>query len=190
MATLGDLVNNAQTDKNTVHSYLPLYQRLLVGKRETARNILEVGVCNGGSVKLWNDFFVNADIYGIDVMHESEMWEGIKNQPRIHLCTSTDGYNQDFINNRFVKNNIKFDFILDDGWHTLDSQRMFIRAYLPLLADNGILIVEDISSWDWIEILKNEVPEELKKYVRAYDLRPLKGRYDDIVFTIDRANTW
>lgn len=56
------------------------------------------------------------------------------------------------------------------------------------MTNDGILIIEDIQSWDWIEILKNEVPENLRKFVRAYDLRPIKKRYDDIVFTIDKFN--
>ena len=35
---LVDLVNNSKTDRNTVHSYLPLYQQLLINKKETAKN--------------------------------------------------------------------------------------------------------------------------------------------------------
>jgi hypothetical protein len=46
---LEELVDNSRTDKNTVHSYLPLYQDLLINKRETAKNVLEVGIDRGGS---------------------------------------------------------------------------------------------------------------------------------------------
>jgi hypothetical protein len=45
-----------------------------------------------------------------------------------------------------------------------------------------------VQSWDWIDILKNEVSEHLKQYIKVYDLRENKGRYDDIVFTIDKLN--
>jgi hypothetical protein len=55
------------------------------------------------------------------------------------------------------------------------------------MTDDGILIVEDVQSWDWIEILTNEVPEHLKQFIKVYDLRKNKNRYDDIVFTIDRT---
>ena len=54
--SLLEFVNDDKTDKNTVHSYLPLYQKLLESKKETAKNVLEVGMLNGGSIKLWNDF--------------------------------------------------------------------------------------------------------------------------------------
>ena len=56
------------------------------------------------------------------------------------------------------------------------------------MTDDGILIIEDVQDWDWINILKNEVPAELKQYIKVYDLRANKNRYDDIVFTIDKFN--
>jgi hypothetical protein len=55
------------------------------------------------------------------------------------------------------------------------------------MADDGILIIEDVQQIEWIEILKNEVPESLKPYIHVYDLRENKNRYDDIVFTIDKT---
>ena len=61
--SLEEIVDNSRTDKNTVHSYLPLYQQLLINKKETAKNVLEVGIQNGGSIKLWSDFFKNATVY-------------------------------------------------------------------------------------------------------------------------------
>jgi hypothetical protein len=78
--------------------------------------------------------------------------------------------------------------MLDDGPHTLESMKQFIRLYSQLMTDDGILIVEDVQSWDWIDILKNEVPEHLKQYIKVHDLRHVKQRYDDIVFTIDKFN--
>jgi hypothetical protein len=56
------------------------------------------------------------------------------------------------------------------------------------MTDDGILIIEDVQSLDWIYTLKNEVPENLKKFIKVYDLRRNKNRYDDIVFTIDKSN--
>ena len=182
-----DLADNTKTDKNTLHSYLPLYQALLASKRDTARNVLEVGIYNGGSIKLWSEFFTNATVYGVDVMPESYVWEEIKNKENIRLLTGTDAYDQTILKTHFVEKNIKFDFVLDDGPHSLETQRKFIQMYLPLLAEDGILIIEDIQSIDWIRVLRNEVPASLQKCVMVYDLRANKGRSDDIVFTVDRA---
>jgi len=42
--SLIDLVDNSRTDKNTIHSYLEIYQELLSRKRDTAKNVLEIGI--------------------------------------------------------------------------------------------------------------------------------------------------
>ena len=184
---LEEIVDNSRTDKNTAHSYLPLYQKLLFSKKETAKNILEVGIYNGGSIKLWHDYFQNATIYGLDIRKMCDIWDGIKNNKRIQLCIF-DAYDDILFKTQLLDKNIKFDFMLDDGPHSLESMKKFINLYSQLMTDDGILIIEDVQSWDWIDILKNEVPENLKQFIKTYDLRPNKNRYDDIVFTIDKSN--
>lgn len=191
--SLLELVDNQRTDKNTCHSYLELYQTLLENKKESAKNILEIGIgdyyqgiTNGGSIKLWNDFFINANIYALDILPIDTVWDGIKNNKKIILYTSIDAYNEEFVENEFLNKNIKFDFILDDGPHSLESMIKFIKLYSQVMTDDGILIIEDIQDWSWIEILRNEVPLHLKQFIQAYDLRYIKNRYDDIVFTINK----
>jgi len=186
--SLAELADNSRTDKNTTHSYLPLYQTLLESKKETALNVLEVGIDRGGSIKFWSDFFINANVYGLDIMNINNVWNDIKHNPKIILYTSIDAYNHEFFISHFLNKTIKFDFMLDDGPHTLESMIQFIKLYSQIMTDDGILIIEDVQSWDWIDILKNEVPEHLKQFIKIYDLRPNKNRYDDIVFTIDRSN--
>ena len=185
--SLIEIVDNSKTDKNTTHAYLPLYQQLLANKKETATNILEIGVKHGGSIKLWHDFFTNATIYGLDIIPIRDIWAEIKNKHRIKLGRF-DAYDTIFFTNNFLNKNIKFDFMLDDGPHTLESMLQFIKLYSQVMKDDGILIIEDVQSIDWIFLLRNEVPEHLKHFVKVYDLRDIKNRYDDIVFTIDRTN--
>lgn len=183
--SLEALADNTRTDKNTTHSYLPLYENLLVGKRDTARNVLEVGIYQGGSIKLWSDYFSSATVHAVDIMDDRNVWEAIKHNERIVLYTNSDAYCNEFFAANF--SNIKFDVLLDDGPHTLESMKSFIRLYSQIMADDAILIIEDVQSWDWIELLKKEVPENLKHFIKVYDLRPNKKRYDDIVFTINKS---
>jgi len=189
--SLIDIVDNFNTDKNTTHSYLELYQELLFNKKETAKNVLEIGIGdfgekNGGSIKLWKDFFTNATIYGLDILSIERVIDELINNERVVLYTSTDAYNEDFFNTTFLSKNIQFDFMLDDGPHTLNSMIQFIKLYSQIMTDDGILIIEDVQSMDWIDILKSVVPEHLQQYVKVYDLRTNKNRYDDIVFTINK----
>ena len=192
---LSSLVDNNRTDKNTMHSYLDLYERLLSNKKNTAKNVLEIGIgdgyaCigNGGSIMLWHDYFQNATVHALDIQNINKIWDELKNNERIKLYTSTNAYDEKKFKENFLDKNIKCDFMLDDGLHTLESMKQFITLYSQLMTDDGILIIEDVQRWEWIDILKNHVPEPLKEYVKVYDLRANKNRYDDIVFTIDKSS--
>ena len=189
---LVDLVNDLKTDKNTSHSYLQLYNQLLLAKKNSAQNVLEIGIGdfgekNGGSIKLWRDYFTNAKIFGLDILPITRVMDELINDSRVVLYTETDAYNEDFFITHFLNKNIRFDFMLDDGPHTLESMKQFIKLYSQIMTNDGILIIEDVQSWDWIEILENVVPDHLKEFVKVYDLRSNKNRYDDIVFTIDKS---
>lgn len=189
LINLIDLVDNNITDKNTIHSYLDLYQLLFKNKRLTAKNILEVGIFNGGSIKLWNDFFTNANIYGIDICEYKKIYNDLfKYNDNVILLCNSNAYDYDFFNHNFLLKNIKFDIVIDDGPHTLDSMISFIKLYSQILTDNGILIIEDIQDILWLDILINNTPDDLKKYIKIYDLRDNKNRYDDIIFSIDKYN--
>ena len=183
--TLTDLVDNSKTDKLTDHYYLDLYEKLLCNKKETAKNVLEIGIDRGGSIKLWSDYFINATVYGIDTMHINSVWDEII-KDKIILYTLTNAYDEEFVKGQFFDKNIKFDFLLDDGPHNIECMQEFIRLYSQIMADDGILIIEDVQDWSWIETLTNAVPEHLKEFVKVYDLRFYRNQYDNIVFTIDK----
>jgi hypothetical protein len=187
--SLLELVDDAQTDKNTVHSYLDLYQTLLEEKQHTAKNVLEIGINTGGSIQMWSRFFTNATVYGMDTIHESRINCDIKNKSNIVLLTSMDAYSDEVFTNQILERGVKFDFMLDDGPHTYGSFVRFIALYSQVMTDDGLLVIEDVQDWGWIDSLKSEVPEHLKQYIKVYDLRENKGRYDDIVFTIDKRLT-
>lgn len=176
------------TDKITHHTYLPVYDGIFPRIRDSARNILEIGVWIGASLPLWRNYFSNAKIFAVDI-HEKDFLtiEEIKNDSNIVLHMPADGYDSQFIYREFISKGVVFDLILDDGPHTLESQIECINKYLPLLAENGILVIEDIASFDFLKVLFDAVPESLRKHVRAYDLRKFKNRADDLLFIIDKG---
>lgn len=188
--SLEEIVDNTRTDKNTVHSYLQLYQNLLIKKKESALNVLEVGICLGGSIKLWSDFFTNATVHALDIgdVNTDGVWDDIINKDNIILYTSTDAYDEDLFTKNFLDKGIKCDFMLDDGPHHLDKMIKFIKMYSQIMTDDGILIIEDLQEINWVHILSANVPDELKPYIKIFDLRYVKGRHDDIVFVIDKLN--
>jgi predicted O-methyltransferase YrrM len=185
--SLIDLVDNSRTDKNTVHAYLDLYQKLLEGKKNTAKNILEVGIGGGGSIQLWNDYFLNANIYSIDITPLNWVFEKLLPLDRVTLYTGLDAYDEMIFNSYFYKKKLMFDMILDDGAHTLETMIKFVELYSKILNEDGILIIEDIPDIEWIDSLIKCTPEYLKKYIEVYDLRNVKNRFDDIVFVINKT---
>ena len=118
-------------------------------------------------------------------MPVNAIWDEIKNNNRISVYHSSDAYEEKFFNDNFLNKDIKFDIMIDDGPHTLESMLTFIKLYSNVLANDGILVIEDIQSIDWIPILTNEVPDNLKKFIQVYDLRSIKNRYDDLMFVIN-----
>ena len=184
--SLQELVNNSRTDKNTTHTYLPLYNVLLDRLKDTAQNVLEIGVQTGGSIQLWKNYFSNAKVYGLDILPRHSLPQDIFEDSRIIMNVGIDAYDTKFFQETFLDTHLQFDFMLDDGPHTLESQIQFIKLYSQLLTENGILIIEDVQSMDWISRLVEETPDHLKQYIQTYDLRKNKNRYDDIVFTIDK----
>lgn len=185
--SLTQLIDNRYTDKDTTHSYLDTYESLFSQKKDSATNVLEVGIQHGGSIKLWSDYFTNATIYGLDVATGNEIHTDIKNNERIKLFTRTDAYDSTFFSDNLLQYSGSFDILIDDGPHTLESMMKFIALYTQLLTDDGVLVIEDVQDINWAYTLKERVPNKLREYVEIYDLRGNKNRYDDILFVINKS---
>ena len=167
------LIDNTLTDKNTSHSYLPIYEELFAPFRTTCSNILEVGIFDGGSMKLWHDYFPNANVYGFDLNMSRNKYVP---PPRVHL-SEEDAYQVEVVK-RF--NPGSFDVVIDDGWHTLESMCAFAGLYHRLVRPGGYLIVEDLQEVAWAETIQMHLPDSMK--IRVVDRTAVKGRHDDILF--------
>ena len=165
------------TDKHTVHSYAEVYEQLLTPRAESSTNVLEIGVYKGGSIKVWETFFQQAHIYGVDI-NVSKVQASLKLGPRVHIMKA-DAYDP-----IFASSLPDFDVVIDDGPHTLVSMKQCLQLYAPKLKRGGILVIEDISDLTWIDELKKEVSPDL--HVSFQDRRSLKNRSDDILLIVER----
>jgi len=166
-----------QSDKGTTHDYLNgYYNQAFTPYKNTPIKLLEIGIHKGASLVLWNSFFTNAKIVGLD----NEDWNVIEEENTIiKIC---DAYSDDIIN--FFSDE-EFDFIIDDGPHTLKSQLITIQKYLPKVKKGGKLIIEDIQSdLDLLELVG--VASDADLQFDIFDLRNNKGRYDDIILQITK----
>lgn len=176
MFTYMDAFLSDSTDKHTVHSYAQVYERLFAPLRESCAAILEIGVQHGGSMRLWNGYFHNAIVYGLDTnVYQNQCREFA---PRVRLIQA-NAYTPECAAT-FAPASL--DIVIDDGPHTLESMCLAISLYLPAVRPGGYLIIEDIQSMDWIPVLRAQVPQGVE--VTVEDRRAIKGRYDDVLLIL------
>lgn len=168
------------TDKSWSHQYIHVYQALFEPIRLSVCNVLEIGVWDGDSLKMWRDYFAGAHVYGVDVEDKSEKLAGEERITFVH----SDAYTEETVNTY----KMKFDVIVDDGPHTLQSQIYCARHYSSLLNDNGIMVIEDIPSPEWIPQIADAVPDQFKPFMYGIDRRIAPNRNssnDELMFVID-----
>jgi len=174
------------TDKDTTHDYIrSYYNNEFTSIRSDEIRILEIGIASGGSIKLWADWFVNGNIYGVDVA----------NNINEHVNNTILYFNDAYVPETLLmfEDNF-FDYIIDDGPHTLESQLNFIKLWFSKIKSGGKLIIEDVQDADWIPLFESYI-EKLKASGRmspsdcefkTFDFRANKNRYDDIIFEITK----
>jgi cephalosporin hydroxylase len=169
------------TDKETVHKYGLVYDKLLYKKE--LRTIVEVGVLWGGSVLSWARAYPNTNVYGIDV----------------DITKATSDLNQYFSKNvTLLKGDAysgkianlfsSIDLFVDDGPHTVESQVAAINLYMPKMSSTGLFIIEDVQSAEDCQVFMDALPDKLIPCATVYDLSEKTGRYDDRLFVVDMSN--
>ena len=100
-----------------------------------------------------------------------------------------DGYNDTTVQKFKEEVPDGFDVIIDDGPHTLQSQVFAVNSYFPMLKPGGILIIEDIQDSNHLDILTDCLEDCYFDNVRTFDVRRIKGRYDDLIWTVTKPDT-
>jgi cephalosporin hydroxylase len=165
-------------DKGTVHSYIEVYEEILAPYRNTARNILEVGLMNGESLRMWDEYF-KGYVFGIDcsikpIGGKADLTKAIEEGLYISIGDATDPATVE----RFYKG-LKFDVIIEDAGHSIEQQLTIYNTLESYLNEGGIYIVEDVQDIDndygFFGLIGNE---------EVIDRRKIKGRYDDVLVII------
>ena len=121
------------------HSYTPFYHKLFA--QMPVFRLLELGVYLGASLKMWRDYFPQAEIFGIDIRPEYMLFD----HPRITTMQAdvSSGRELSWVAHSMGGN---FDVIIDDATHEISDQATAIAALMPLLAPRGLYIIEDVAN--------------------------------------------
>ena len=157
------------TDKTPLisHSYTPYYYELLKDRR--VKKVLEIGIAQGGSLRMWQEFFPEAEIYGLDNLEYGVM----VNEGRIKSFICDQG-NEESLRAAAASVGGGCDLIIDDGSHNIAHQILTPKILIPLLlSPDGLYIIEDVMYPD--AVLPNLTYEyEMKEFVN-----PNPTIYDD-----------
>jgi len=176
--------NPRGTDKGDFKTYVRGFYETEFNRRRFDKNrLLEIGVRSGASLALWANYFKDTEIIGVDVENvgtdAGPVQEYLDYESITFVCG--DAYSQQFSHSLPGK----FSIMIDDGPHSLASQKRFLELYLPRLEEGGVLIIEDIQREyrDSYQLMK-ALPGGDKCTFEIYDFRARSRTGDDFLFVV------
>lgn len=142
MMNLNDLAIKHNTDKSTLnHGYTKWYDMLFSNIREEPLTIVEIGVWEGASLRMWREYFPNATITGVDKVDREIQVDGVD----IIICGQDD---PDLIST--LPNPI--DILIDDASHINSLTVQTFQNLFPLIkSGGGMYVIEDLqTSYDQV----------------------------------------
>jgi predicted O-methyltransferase YrrM len=167
---------NNISESRHCHPYTLFYHSLFQGKRNDPLDIAELGILNGSSLLMWQEYFSNAKIYGFENnLFLIDQFQRNHNNDRISL-SEIDVTNKNSISDNFQKMNQTYDIIIEDTTHQFEDQIRVIENVYDFLKPGGVLIIEDI--------FKSYKEED---YIQR--LQPILHHFQDYYFiSLDHTN--
>ena len=175
-SSLDELFSHYGTDKseyskdkkNKTHGFSKYYEKHLSFLKDKKIKILEIGSFSGASAAAFSKYFLNSEIYCLDINISNFKYYSKK----IHVF-GFDSSNSKMVTSFIKKINLKetfkyFDIIIDDGSHKQSDQLKALNHFYQYLVDGGFYVIEDYKFPDYFKHL-NDVKDikinELANYV-------------------------
>ena len=139
---LNELAEKYGTDKGSSgHGYMKYYETHFAEYKDIALDVMEIGVREGNSLLVWNDYFTRADITGVDNNAEGKtpqkLW-GNKDHGKITIK---------FLDQTKVAeayDDSTFDIVIDDASHISSLTIETFKTMWPLVDKGGMYVIEDM----------------------------------------------
>ena len=185
--TLDEIMVGCESDKATVFTrtfakpkgYTVHYERTFSSLRMHHLKLIEIGVGGGESIQGWLQYFQNGQIYGIDVVHNTNPYNtdftdvhprynfihADQSDPTMWACLNADtGGN--------------WDIVIDDGSHTPEDIINAFEAGWQFMRSGGYWCVEDLgcgfksegypSHLEWLGMIMNNINQGHKDVESLY----------------------
>jgi len=159
---LDELATKYGTDKRILnHGYTRIYDKFFNPIRNDVKNIVEVGIFDGASLRTWRDYFPNAIVHGLDIGEKSV--NCVSGEERIK-STLISGCNPEYWNNL----DFKADIIIDDGSHVVEEQVEMLKVAWDSLRPGGYYVIEDTHS-SFFNVYKQNTSNVNGFYTHIFD---------------------
>lgn len=144
--TLAEIGTSFDTDKTHSPGYIENYERHLEHLRDQPVRLLELGVYHGGSLLMWNEYFHQGRIVGVDrspnplktLPDRVRFYQGSQDDPELLERVAAENARQGF------------DIIIDDAAHIGTVARTsFCTLFDRHMRSGGIYVVEDWGTGYW-----------------------------------------
>jgi hypothetical protein len=138
--SLGLLTKAARnTDKGpSLHNYTEIYERLFFQWKDDPIKILEIGIAEGGSLTMWQEYFPKARIFAVDIANKSQF-----DNDRVTTLVADQG-NRDHLRKVVEAAGGDIDILLDDGGHSMEQQQVSLGYLFKFVRPGGYYVIEDV----------------------------------------------
>ena len=136
------------TDKSSVrdsdgglsiaHDYLRHYDFLFRQFRGEKFSLIELGCLSGASLRMWEQYFPEAEIYGVDLDETTKKNE----KGRVHIVIG-DATSQETFDTLKAETGGAF-IIIDDASHAWGDQRRSFELFWDMVKPGGFYVIEDL----------------------------------------------
>ena len=127
------------------HHYFEIYHRHFERFRGTKPVVLEFGVSQGGSLRMWRDYFGRGTkIYGADIHPRSRELE--ERNTRIFVGDQED---RTFLREIADEIGRPIDVVIEDGGHFPRQQIHTFEEIYPRMSPDGCFLIEDLHTSYW-----------------------------------------
>jgi Methyltransferase domain len=145
--TLDTLALKYGTDKSSsFHNYTEIYERYFSNLSQEPIKLLEIGIYEGASVQMWEDYFPNGDLHFID--KDPSIIKYQSQRSHYHYLDQSNRYE---LLNFISETDGDFDIIIDDGGHRMEQQIISFQMLFSHMKPGGLYIIEDIFTSYWQE---------------------------------------